>query len=92
MLITARGDLKLVDINNIIEVHYNDIKFLDDKKYPACDKSVEVLALLEQKVLKNKNFMDETPYRHFFIPNRRDRVRQLEEKFYKLTFKEKQFI
>ena len=92
LLITARGDLKLVDINNIIEVHYNDIIFLDDKKYPACDKSVEVLALLEQKVLKHKNFMDEMLYRHFFTPDRREQVKQLEEKFYELTFKEKQFI
>ncbi len=92
LLITARGDLKLVDINNIIEVHYNEIIFLDDRKYPACDKSVEVLALLEQKVLKNENFMDEKLYRHFFTPERRKRVRQLEEKFYKLTFREKQFI
>lgn len=92
LLVTARGDLKLVDINNIIKVHYNDMIFLDDKKYPACDKSVEVLALLEQEILKNKNFMDEKLYRHFFIPERRGRVRQLEEKFYKLTLKEKQFI
>jgi len=82
LLITARGNLKLVDINNIIEVHYNDMIFLDDKKYPACDKSVEVLALLEKKVLQHKNFMDEKLYRHFFTPERRARVRQLEEKFH----------
>lgn len=92
LLVTPRGDLKLVDINNIIKVHYNDMILLDDKKYPACDKSVEVLALLEQKVLKNINFMDEKLYRHFFTPERQARVTQLEEKFYKLTFNEKQFI
>ena len=87
LLITAQGDLKLVDINNIIKVPCNGSILLDDKNYPSCDKSVEVLAILEQKILKNKNFMDEPLYRNFLTPERRKRVRQFEEKFYdKLVF------
>ncbi|WP_139795803.1 hypothetical protein [Desulfocicer vacuolatum] len=82
LIITARGELKLVDINNIIKVHYNEKIFLDDKKYPSCDKSVEVLAILEQKVMKNKFFLDGQLYRHFFSTERRQRVKELEEKFY----------
>jgi len=82
LLITAQGDLKLVDINNIIEAHCNDDIFLDDRNYPSCDKSVEVLAILEQKILKNNKFLDDCLYRHFFTLERRERVRQLEETFY----------
>jgi hypothetical protein len=81
LLITAQGDLKLVDINNIIEVHWKEIIFLDDKNYPSCDKSVEVLAILEQKILKNKNFMDDALYAHFLTMERRKEVQILEEKF-----------
>jgi len=82
LLITAQGDLKLVDINNIIEARCNDAIFLDDRNYPSCDKSVEVIAILEQKILKNDKFLDDCLYRHFFTLERRERVRQLEETFY----------
>ena len=82
LILTPRGDLKLVDINNIIVVHCDDAILLDDKKYPSCDKSVEVLAILEQKILKNKNLLDDDLYGHFLTEERRTRVRQIEEVFY----------
>ncbi len=82
LLFTAQGEFKLVDINNIIEARCDGTIALDDKKYPSCDKSVEVLAILEQKILKNKNFPDDDLYGHFLTLERRARVRQIEETFY----------
>jgi hypothetical protein len=45
------GDVKLADINNIIAIHFDEIIRDDDKNYPACDKSVDVLFILEQEIL-----------------------------------------
>ena len=42
ILITAKGEIKLVDINNIIRIEENDTISLDDKLYPSCDKSIEI--------------------------------------------------
>ena len=82
LIITAGGGIKLVDINNIIKIHLNDIIFLDDKNYPSCDKSVEVLAILEQKILKKNILWDDPLYGHFLSPGRQKRVKELEDRFY----------
>lgn len=82
LILTPEGGIKLVDINNITRIDQNDIIPLDDKNYPSGDKSVEVLAILEQKILKTEMLPDDPIYRHFLSAERRQRVRKLEEKFY----------
>jgi len=51
LLLTPSGGIRLVDINNISQVSCEAGIFCDDKGYPVCDKSVEALSLLEQKLL-----------------------------------------
>lgn len=82
LLLTSQGELKLVDINNIIPVNCNDKIFLDDKNYPSCDKSIEVLFLLEQKILKKQNLLEDVLYGKFLCSQRIKRVRLFEEQFY----------
>ncbi len=38
LLNTEKGQIKLVDINNIIRIEENDTISLDDKLYTSCDK------------------------------------------------------
>ncbi len=82
LILTTGGGIKLVDINNIIRIDQNDTILLDDKSYPSCDKSVEVLAILEQKILKTESLPHNALYGHFLSAERKKRVRKLEEKFY----------
>ncbi|MBW2320549.1 MAG: hypothetical protein JRF31_06820, partial [Deltaproteobacteria bacterium] len=51
LIITYQGDIKLVDINNISRVSFGPEIRLDDKGYPVCDKSIEAISILEQKLL-----------------------------------------
>jgi hypothetical protein len=82
LIITPDGDLKLVDINNIIAIHFDEIIRIDDKDYPACDKSVEVLSILEQKIL-HRNISDNDPLYGFFLSReRKKKVSDLEKAFY----------
>ncbi len=83
LMLTYEGGLKLVDINNIIEIKQTATIRLDDRGYPCCDKSMEVLFILEQKILQQPISMDDPLYKQFFPPERRERVRALEEAFYK---------
>ncbi len=83
IVMTKAGQVKLVDINNISPVVFGDEIFLDDKGYPVCDKSIEALALLEQKVTGQATAGDEEPYRFFLAPERRRRVKHQEELFYR---------
>lgn len=82
LMLTPGGGIKLVDINNIVKLHQEDGIFLDDKEYPACDKSVEVLAVLEEKVLKRKHLDKDPLYGFFMSGKRKELVKKLEEKFY----------
>jgi hypothetical protein len=82
LIITPDGDLKLVDINNIIAIHFDEIIRIDDKDYPACDKSVEVLSILEQRILQ-RDIPDDDPLYGFFLSReRKKKVRDLEKAFY----------
>lgn len=83
LMLTPEGGLKLVDINNIIEIKQDTTIHLDDRGYPCCDKSMEVLAILEKKILGQPIAMDDPLYKRFFTPERKERVRTLEEAFYK---------
>ncbi len=83
LILTPGGDLKLVDINNIVELNTKDTISLDDKGYPSCDVSIEVLSILEREVLQQDITLEEDPlYRFFLAPKRRERVKKIEREFY----------
>jgi hypothetical protein len=82
LMVTKVGQIKLVDINNISPVVFDADIPLDDKDYPVCDKSIEALALLEQKVTGQPIDTSEALYRFFLAPERQRRVKRQEELFY----------
>lgn len=81
ILITPSGHLKLVDINNISRIHLDDEIRLDDRGYPVCDKSMESLALIEQKILGRAIDSGDHVYRLFLDPGRKKHVAELEKSF-----------
>lgn len=82
LLLTRSGDLKLVDINNISRVSFDSIVKLDDRCYPVCDKSIEALSLLEQKLLDRSSYRDDLIYKTFLDPKRMEEVQAIEEEFH----------
>jgi len=82
LLVTARGDIKLVDINNISEVSLGPDIVLDDKGYPVCDKSIEAIWMLEKGLLDTPVDDTDPLYKLFLDPNRVKAVRYFEEKFH----------
>jgi hypothetical protein len=82
LLLTPEGEVKLVDINNISRVSYGPAISIDDKGYPVCDKSIQALALLEQKILDKPIRKEEAVYNTFLDPQRMRRVKALEDKFH----------
>ena len=82
LILTSSGGIKLVDINNISKVSFGPGIKLDDKGYPICDKSIEAISILEQKILDRT--IDETGplYKLFLAPERMEKVKDLEEKFH----------
>lgn len=81
LLVIPGGNIKLVDINNISKVTFESTIPIDDKGYPVCDKSIEALSFLEQKLLDRPIDMKETIYGTFLDPGRMKEVKALEEKF-----------
>ncbi len=81
LILTPEGNIKLVDINNISRVTFSDDISTDDRNYPVCDKSIEVISILEQKLLQRPIDMQEIIYRTFLDPQRMRKVRDLEKKF-----------
>lgn len=82
LILTACGNIKLVDINNISRVSWGPDIDLDDKGYPVCDKSIEAVSIMEQKLLDRAIDETETIYKIFLDPERKKRVKDLEEKFH----------
>ena len=82
LILTPSGALKLVDINNIVEVKSSDTILLDDKGYPSCDVSIEVLSILERDILKRNISNDDPLYLFFLSPERKKRVTAIENEFY----------
>lgn len=79
---TAGGRIKLVDINNVCSVSQQKVVCLDDRGYPACDKSIEALSLIERHLVRaGAPLPAEPPYDRFLTPERRCAVRRLEKKF-----------
>jgi hypothetical protein len=82
LLVTAQGDIKLVDINNISEVSFGPDIVLDDKDYPVCDKSIEAIWMLEKGLLDTPVDGTDPLYKLFLDPCRLKKVRYFEEKFH----------
>ncbi len=84
LILTKDARFKLVDINNISRVSFDPDVYIDDKGYPVCDKSVEVLAILEEhffKIPRSDLVRKEPVYRFFLEPGRLHRVREKEKDF-----------
>jgi hypothetical protein len=82
LLLTPEGDLKLVDINNILTISPGEAIPIDDKGYPSCDKSIETMAILETRVLGRSISDDDPFYGKFLAPERKTAVLGLEKAFY----------
>ncbi len=83
LILTRDAQLKLVDINNIVEIKLDDHILIDDKGYPSCDVSVEVLSILERDLLNKEIHMNDPLYNLFLAPSRRKEIKKLEKRFYK---------
>jgi len=83
LVLNREGQIRLVDINNISPVAFNDTILLDDKGYPVCDKSIEALSLIERKVLDRPIDFQDPFYRFFLDPERKRRVGLEEARFYR---------
>jgi hypothetical protein len=82
LLLTPRGEIKLVDINNISEVTFGSSIPLDDRGYPVCDKSIEALSLLEEHLAGSPVDCGEPLYRCFLDPLRMEEVKAMEKVFH----------
>jgi len=82
LILTPDGGIRLVDINNIVVLQQGEHIPLDDKGYPACDVSVQVLFLIEQNLLGCPEKQPDPLFGAFLTPERRERVRQIEKNFY----------
>lgn len=81
LLLTRYGEIKLVDINNISDVSFGPVIKVDDRGYPVCDKSIEALALLEERLLGRSSKENDPVYKTFLDPKRMKEVTALAEKF-----------
>jgi hypothetical protein len=83
LIMTSAGRIKLVDINNISRVYFDTTIRLDDRGYPACDKSIEALAMFERKILGHPIDGSDPLYETFLIAGRMEEVAALERQFYR---------
>ncbi len=81
LIMDRSGHIKLVDINNISRVSFDTAITLDDRNYPVCDKSIEALARLEQKILGHTIDTRDPIYRVFLEPGRLAAVKIKERLF-----------
>ena len=81
LLVTRRGQVKLVDINNISAAPRGSEIRLDDLGYPVADKSLEVIGRLETHCL-GRTIEGEGFYRPLFDRKRRARVQVLARAFH----------
>jgi hypothetical protein len=82
LFLTPEGRIVLVDINNISKIPEESGFCLDDRGYPACDKSIEALALIDRHFCgAGPETMAAPPYDRILTPERMRRVRELELQF-----------
>ena len=82
LVLTPSGNIKLVDINNIAHVSCQGEIYRDEKGYPVCDKSVEALSLLQQKLLGQSMDQTDPVCGGFLDPVRMKEVQTLERLFH----------
>ncbi len=82
LILTRTGHIKLVDINNISKVSFDSTISLDDRGYPVCDKSIEALSLLEEKLLGRAFQKTDPIYKTFLDPKRVKDVKAIEDQFH----------
>ncbi len=87
LLVTLEGHVKLVDINNISYIASDGCVLMDDFNYPVCDKSIEALSLIEQKMLKRTIEKNDPVYRFFLDPDRLREVEKLAGRFHRSMIK-----
>lgn len=83
LIITPNGELCLVDINNISPVYDDSTILLDEKGYPVCDKSIEALSLIEEKIVDRPIDTEEKIYKRFLTSQRMHLVQEKVEIFSK---------
>jgi len=83
IIVTSQANLCLVDINNVTEVHFDNRIHLDDKDYPACDKSIEALWRLEHNLLGRAVAVDDPIYACFIQPARMAEADRLHRRFHR---------
>jgi hypothetical protein len=83
LILTLTGHIKLVDINNISRVSFDTTIPVDDRGYPVCDRSIEALSLLEEKLLQRPPKREDVIYSVFLDPERIKTVRAMEKAFYR---------
>jgi len=83
LLVTRRGRIRLVDINNVSRVKYSDDIFIDDKGYPVCDKSIEALALIDRHLCNGRNCSGQVLFEMFLDPDRLRAVAALDAAFHR---------
>ena len=81
LILTPEAQIKLVDINNVSPIEFSTRIHLDGRGYPVGDKSVEVLALLEEKFLGRPVELTDPLYAHFLSPPRMAAARRKEQQF-----------
>ena len=80
LIITSSGEVCLVDINNISPVSNDATIPLDEKGYPVCDKSIEALSLIEEKIVGRPIDMEEKIYQQFLSSQRKRMVQDCYER------------
>ena len=83
LIITSNGEVCLVDINNISPVYNDSTIPLDEKGYPVCDKSIEAISLIEEKIVGRPINMEEKLYQQFLTSQRKRMVKEKVELFSK---------
>lgn len=84
LIVTGKGEMRLVDINNISPVVFDSSVSLDEKGYPVGDKSIEALSLIEGKILGRPIDRDDPIYAHFLSPQRQKTVSEKEAVFWEI--------
>ncbi len=84
LILTRSGNIKLVDINNISRVSFDSTIPMDDRGYPVCDKSIEALSLMEQKLTGRSLDDEDSIYNTFLDPLRMKDVKKIEKEFHAL--------
>lgn len=83
LLLTEDGLIKLVDINNISRLLFDDTVGVDDKGYPVCDKSVEALSQLQLNMASQRIDPADGLYRIYLDPDRMSAVQDIEREFHR---------